>query len=77
MLKKNVPPAELLKFTTIIFLSAWLAKYNKKITTFKFGLLPFILILGFSTLVLVGQPDTGSIVLIGIVSFILLSSLFM
>ncbi len=64
-------PAELLKFATILFLSTWISKNYKKIKTFKFGFLPFILILFFSFSVLVAQPDTGSIVLIGVVSFIL------
>lgn len=64
-------PAEMLKFAAIVFLSAWFAKYYKKIKTLKYGFIPFVFITGLAVLVLVGQPDTGSIVLIGAVSFIL------
>ncbi len=67
----SLQPAELLKFSVIVLVSAWLAKYHDDLKTFKKGLLAFLLIVGPALLVLVKQPDTGSIALIGTVAFIL------
>ncbi len=64
-------PAELLKFSSILFVSIWFAVYQKEIKDLKKGLLAFFLIVGFSILPLIKQPDTGSILLIGLVSFII------
>jgi len=64
-------PAELLKFAVIVFLSAWFAKYKDKITNWKYGLLPFLIFVGLAVFTLIRQPDSGTVALIGIVSFIL------
>lgn len=64
-------PAELLKFSVIVFFSAWLSNYHKEINTLKKGLIPFLIILGLAVLSLVKQPDSGSIVLIAAVAFTL------
>lgn len=64
-------PAELLKFSVIVFLSAWFAQHRKDISDIKKGLLAFCLIVGFAILALVKQPDSGSIALIGGVAFLI------
>ncbi len=64
-------PAELLKFAVIVFFSAWFAQFQKKITHWKYGLLAFFGFLGIALATLIKQPDSGTIALIGIVSFIL------
>ena len=64
-------PAELLKFAVIVFFSAWFARYQKEITTWKYGFFAFIGFLGIALLPLAKQPDSGTLALIGIVSFIL------
>lgn len=64
-------PAELLKFAVIVFLSAWFAEYKDKITTWKYGLVPFLGFVGIAVAVLIKQPDSGTIALIGLVSFII------
>lgn len=53
-------PAELLKIAFIIYLSAWMAKVKDKAATFKFGLLPFGVLVGIIGLVLLSQPDTDT-----------------
>lgn len=64
-------PAEMLKFAVIVFLSAWFAKHHKEIHTFRYGFLPFIIVLALAIGVLFKQPDTSTIALIGLVSFII------
>lgn len=67
----TLQPAEFLKLGTILFFSAWLAKHKKEIGSLKFGLLPFLGIVGIAFATLIPQPDTGTIALIGIVCFLL------
>lgn len=64
-------PAELLKFAVIVFLSSWFAEYKDKITTWKYGFLPFIGFVGVAVATLIKQPDSGTIALIGLVSFLI------
>jgi len=67
----TLQPAEFLKLGTILFFSAWLAKHKDRISTFKFGLLPFLGIVGIAFATLIPQPDTGTMALIGLVCFLL------
>lgn len=64
-------PAELLKFSVIVFLAAWFDIYQKKIGTWKYGFFAFIGFVGIAVLPLMKQPDSGTLVLIGAVSFLL------
>lgn len=51
-------PSELLKIAFIIYLSAWLSGIKEKIKTFKYGLLPLLVLLGIISFILLSQPDT-------------------
>lgn len=64
-------PAELLKFAVIVLFSAWFAQHQKRIKEWKYGLLAFFGFLAIAFATLIKQPDTGTIALIGLVSFIL------
>lgn len=67
----TLQPAEFLKLGVVIFFSAWLAKHTKHIGTWRYGLVPFLVIVGISFLTLIKQPDTGTMALIGMVCFLL------
>jgi cell division protein FtsW len=68
----HVQPAELVKLAAVIYLSAYLAKKNEKITQFARGLLPPVLVVGaLSTLVLL-EPDLGTVVVLALVMLTLL-----
>ncbi len=56
----SVQPAEFLKLGFVIYLAAYLSTARQRITDFKHGLIPFTLILGAATGVLLLQPDTGT-----------------
>lgn len=56
----TIQPSELLKIGFIAYLAAWIAKAKDKIKTLKFGLLPFIIVIGLVGLVLLAQPDTDT-----------------
>lgn len=64
-------PSEILKFGFVVYLAAWISSRKSDIQSFKFGLLPFLLISAFVGIVLILEPDIGTL---GVIAF---TSLFM
>lgn len=64
-------PSEILKLSFIIYLAAWLDKKKPLLKSFWFGYIPFLLINGLVGLLIIAQPDTGTL------GVILLSALMM
>lgn len=62
----SLQPVEFLKIGFVICFAAWSAYVGSKIQTIKYGVLPFILLLGAVAAILFAQPDTGSILVIGL-----------
>ncbi len=62
-------PTEIIKLTFIIYLAAWLEKRNEKeISDFSIGFLPFIAILGLIAVLIILQPDVGTMLVIVLTS---------
>ncbi|MBU3968685.1 putative lipid II flippase FtsW [Patescibacteria group bacterium] len=57
-------PAELLKIGFVIYFSAWLAGVKTKILSLKYGIIPFCIMIGIIAGILLGQPDTGTLIVI-------------
>ena len=57
-------PVEFLKFGFIIYLGAWLSWVKNRVQDFRFGILPFSVMLAVIALILFKQPDTKSFILI-------------
>lgn len=54
-------PSELVKFTFLVYLAAWLeGSMGKNVQDATRGLLPFLVVLGVIMLLLLLQPDTGT-----------------
>ncbi len=64
-------PSELMKFAFIIYLSSWLSKRQKQVSSFKKGLLPFLIIMGIVATSLILQPDIGTLGVICITATLL------
>lgn len=62
----SLQPAEFLKYGAVLYLAAWLASTRGRLDNLKEGLLPFMGILGVVALVLLIQPDTGTLLVIGV-----------
>lgn len=66
-------PAELVKLTFLIYLATWLeSRGQKKASDFSEGLVPFLSILGVIAILLILQPDIGTmsiIILTGLVVY--------
>lgn len=59
-------PSEFLKIGFILFFAAWIAKVKDKISTTKYGLIPFVAIVGVCGAILLEQPDTDTFVIIAV-----------
>lgn len=57
-------PTELLKLTFVMYLGTWLSKRREKVSDFYYGLIAFVLILGVVSVLIVLQPDVGTLSLI-------------
>ncbi len=68
----NVQPAELAKLAMIMWLAHSLAKKAHRVRTFSIGFLPHVLVAGLLMLLCLAQPDFGSAVMIGLLTFVVL-----
>ena len=59
-------PSEFLKLAFIIYFGAWLSYIKDKISTFKFGILPYIIISGLLSILLLSQSDTDTLIVISL-----------
>ncbi|MDO8592155.1 MAG: putative lipid II flippase FtsW [bacterium] len=66
----SLQPSEFVKITLLLYLSAWLESRQKKLAEFSSGTRPFIFILGAIALLLMLQPDIGTLSIIALTSLI-------
>ena len=64
-------PSDLLKITLILFVARFLEKKSDLPFTFKRSFLPFLIILGFTSIVLLRQPDFGLTVTLATTTFLM------
>ncbi len=64
-------PSEVVKLTFLMYLAAWLATRRDDLKDLKSGLVPFVLILGVISLLMILQPDLGTLSIITAMAFIL------
>jgi cell division protein FtsW len=57
---------EFLKFGFVIYFAAWLSWAKNRVQDFKFGILPFVVMMAIIAFILLKQPDTKSFILITI-----------
>ena len=60
-------PLEFLKIGFIIYFASWISGVKEKIQTIKYGLLPFLILIGIVGAILLNQPDTDSFIIMFIV----------
>jgi cell division protein FtsW len=68
----GLQPAEVAKFSWVVYLAYSLAKKREKVATFSVGFLPHLLLCGGLVLLCMKQPDFGSSVLLVFLLFVLL-----
>ncbi|HET9156628.1 MAG TPA: putative lipid II flippase FtsW [Myxococcaceae bacterium] len=68
----SLQPAEIAKFTWVVYLAYSLAKKREKVATFSIGFLPHLLLAGLLVALCMAEPDFGSSVELLVLLFILL-----
>ncbi len=64
-------PTEVVKLTFLLYLATWLASRGKKgVSDFSYGFIPFISILGTVMLLIILQPDVGTMSVIVLTSLV-------
>lgn len=61
-------PSEFLKFAFIVYLASWMAGRKNDIKSFKSGFLPFLIMIAFVAMILIKEPDIGTLGVIAIAS---------
>lgn len=62
-------PAEIVKLTFLMYLAAWMEKRGKEIGGLEGGLVPFLVIFGVIALLMMLQPDLGTLCIIAASAF--------
>ncbi|MCH7759148.1 cell division protein FtsW [Patescibacteria group bacterium] len=57
-------PSEIAKLTFLIYLSAWMTKHIKQIKDFKQTFIPFVILLSLISILIILQPDVGTLMVI-------------
>lgn len=55
-------PAEIIKLSFLIYLSAWFSKNREQITSFSHVFIPFVILLSIISFLIILQPDIGTVV---------------
>lgn len=65
-------PSEFLKIAFIIYLAAWAQFAKDRIKTMKYGLLPYLIVTGILTLLLLAQRDTDTLLIIAFTGLVIM-----
>ena len=65
----SVQPAEFLKLAFVIYFAAWLSGNRDKLHSFFYSVIPFIILMGIISAVLLAQPDTGTLLVMLVAGF--------
>jgi cell division protein FtsW len=68
----SIQPAEIAKFTWVVYLAYSLAKKREKVASFSIGFLPHLLLGGVLVVLCMAQPDFGSAVELLVLLFVML-----
>lgn len=66
----SLQPAEFVKITFLLYLAAWLEHRKKKLAEISQGIGPFMVILGAIALLMILQPDLGTLTIIALASLV-------
>jgi cell division protein FtsW len=66
----SLQPSEFVKLSFLIYLAAWLEPRSKKLDDLSQGMVPFLFVLGIIAVLMLLQPDFGTLSIIGITSLI-------
>lgn len=56
----SLQPSEFLKFGIIIYAATWYSWVKNRVENWRYGLLPFLLLIGLAAALIITEPDTGT-----------------
>ena len=59
-------PGELAEFATVLYMAAWLGSKNTRVDSFFLGLIPFLIVVGALSGLIVAQPDLSSAAIVAL-----------
>ncbi|MDE3090772.1 MAG: cell division protein FtsW, partial [Chloroflexota bacterium] len=62
----SIQPAEVAKFTVIVYMARWLSSKGEKLRQVTYGLLPFAIFVGVVTGLIIRQPNLSTAIIIGL-----------
>jgi cell division protein FtsW len=65
-------PSELARIALVIYLAYSMEKKQEKIKSFAIGFIPHVMVLGIFVILIIIQPDFGSVVILGALTWIML-----
>lgn len=54
-------PAEIVKLTFLLYIASWLERKGAELNDLNFGFLPFVILLGLVSALIILQPDVGTV----------------
>lgn len=66
----SLQPAEFVKLSFLLYLAAWLESKKEQFADASQSIFPFLMVLGFISILMLMQPDIGTLAIIGAVSLI-------
>lgn len=67
----TIQPAEFAKLTVIIYMAAWLSSKGANVRSFEQGLVPFVIILGLVSGLIMFQPNMGTTFIICVITVVM------
>lgn len=64
----TIQPSEFLKIAVVLMLAWWFSKAKGKVEDIRKGLIPYLVIVGVPALLLLAQPNTSTVIVIGLTS---------
>ena len=65
-------PSELARFSLVLYLAYSMSKKSDKLKDFSIGFLPHVIVLGIFAILIFLQPDFGSVIILGAITWIML-----
>ncbi len=66
----SLQPSELVKLSFLIYLATWLEAKKGELNSFSSGIFPFLAILGVISILMLAQPDMGTLFIIGFTAMV-------
>jgi len=68
----SIQPSELAKFGLMIFMCSYMSRHKNEMNSFRFGMLPMLIAIGFVAGLVMLQPNMSMAVIIGFIGVVLL-----